>query len=87
MRKHIDKFKLFSLNESDFGGNNYKEIIDHENTEKSKILNELINEIKRVKGLLDGELKGPLRTDYLNKILNFYTELEKSGFDHKDETK
>ncbi len=79
MRKHIDKFNKFRLNESDFGGNNFKEVINRENSEKSKILSELIDEIKRVKGLLDGELKGPLRTNYLNKILDFYKKLEKDA--------
>jgi hypothetical protein len=76
--KNIKRF-----NENFGGGNN----INYENQEKSNVLSELIDEIKRVKDLLDGNKKGPLRTDYLNKILDFYKELENVGFDHKDETK
>lgn len=77
----------FDLNENDFGGNNFKKAINRENKEKSEILDELINEISRVRDLLNGTKKGPLRKDYLNKILNFYKELEMDEFDYKDETK
>ena len=87
MRNYIDKFNKFKLNENDFGGNNFKEVINRENKEKSEILNELIVEISRVRDLLIGVKKGPLRTKYLNKILDFYKELEINGFDHKGETK
>ena len=87
MRNYIDKFNKFNLNKSDFGGNNFKEVINRENKEKSEILDELINEISRVRDLLNGIKKGPLRTNYLNKILNFYKELEMDEFDYKDETK
>lgn len=67
--------KWLTFNESDFGGNNFKEVINSENTEKSKKLSDLIDEIKKVKSLLDGETKGPLKTDYLNKFLDFYKEI------------
>lgn len=75
------------VNENDFGGNNFKKVIYQENKEKSEILEELIIEIIRVRDLLNGVKKGPLKTNYLNKILNFYKELEIDGFDYKEETK
>jgi hypothetical protein len=85
--RNLDKFNEFKLNENDFGGNNFKEVINRENKEKSEILDELIVEISRVRDLLIGVKKGPLRTNYLNKILDFYKELEINGFDYKDEAK
>ena len=80
MRKHIDKFNNFRLNESFFDVNNFKKVIKDENSRNSKILGELIDEINRVKDLLDGNAKGPLPTEYLNMFLNFYDKVREKKF-------
>ena len=54
-----------------FGNINFDEVIRSENEDKAKVLDELIDEISRVRNLLVGDKNGPLREDYLNKILDF----------------
>jgi hypothetical protein len=72
----MKKIRKFTENFGGPGGkSNYEE-----NVEKSEMLANLIEEISRVKDLLLGHKKGPLKEDYLNKILDFYLELKNSDF-------
>ncbi len=81
--KHLKKFKINeTLNEK-------QEVMSHRDDMKENIetLDNLILEISRVRDLLKNVKKGPLKTNYLNMMINFYAKLASLGFDHKDETK